>query len=187
MTRRRGSSFDTANAGTGPTGRAMALAEAAVSLMTAADYASEIARLWVDAQRRFLEIGRHLNAAKATLPHGEFLPMVARDLPFGPSVAQRLMKVAEAVDAGVLPLRQMPQNYSVAYELVVLSPEEREQATEEGLLRPDVRRAEVTAFKRRVRGNPPPAVTDELRRLEAERDRLEARIAELRRQLGEEP
>lgn len=165
----------------------LALAEATVSLTTAADYASEIARLWVDAQRRFLEIGRQLNTAKAALPHGEFLPMVARDLPFGPSVAQRLMKVAEAVDAGVLPLRQVPQNYSIACELVVLSPEEREPAIEDGLLRPNVRRAEVTAFKRRVRGNPPPAAIDELRRLEAGRARIGARIAELRRQLGEKP
>lgn len=192
MARRRRSSFDDDDVQVPPApgnARSLALAEAVVELTTAGDYIAEISRLWSDVQRRFIDIGRRLNEAKAKLPHGEFLPMIDSNLPFGRSVANRLMKVAEAVDAGTLPVQQLPQNYSVAYEVVALEPEERQQALDEGIVRPDVRRAEIIAFKRRLRGGSSPggrSAEDELRRLEAEKSRIEARIAELRRQLGRE-
>lgn len=170
-----------------PGDRMGALRTAAAPLESRAEYAAEIARLWTQAQQHFLAIGRYLLHARERIGEGEWEAMVREDLPFGRAVAHQLRSVAAMVEDGALPVAQMPRSYATAYQIATLTPDERARAAGEGLLRPDVTRPEILGFKRRVRGNPPLAVTDELRRLEAERDRLEARIAELRRQLGEEP
>lgn len=177
--------------------RASLLADAPITLSSAADYVAEISRLWAETQRRFLEIGRHLNQAKERLPHGEFLPMIERDLPFGRGVANRLMAVAEAVDSGALPQRLLPPSYSTAYLLAKMSPDERAQANGENLFRTTVTREEIVSFLARVRSAAQPAAgkaRQELRRLERKEARLaasltaiKARVAELRKQLGDEP
>lgn len=169
--------------------RAVSLADAAVSLNTAGDYQAEISRLWADAQRRFVEIGRRLNEAKERLPHGEFLPMLARDLPFSRSVANRLMAVAAAMDEGVVPPRALPTSYSVAYEVVTLPREKIQQAIEAGQIHPNMTRAEALALKRVEEEETPPSPTEaiqsELERLLAEQNRIADRIAALRAKLGE--
>lgn len=166
--------------------RALSLADAPAELTTVTDYQAEIARLWADAQRRFVEIGRRLNEAKERLPHGEFLPMLARDLPFSRSVANRLMAVAAAMDTGVIPPRALPTSYSVAYEVVTLPPERLQEAVTTGRIHPDMTRAEAMALKRNDKESHTTdnAIAAELDRLLAEQERIASRIAVLRAKLA---
>jgi hypothetical protein len=181
--------------GSGLDRRVEALADAIVPYTRPEEYAAEIAKLWADAQRKFLLIGRYLVQARAKLEHGDYEAMVRSRLPFSPETARKLRTVAEAIDAGMLPADRVPRDYTAAYYLATLAPEERQQAEAQGLVRPDVPRREVEAFRRKIRASSalPPAQTepttpeDELVRLEArlaeleqERVRVLARIAEVR-------
>lgn len=155
-------------------------------LRTRANFADVILSLWTEAEENFLAIGRYLNHAKTVLEHGEFMAMVERDLPFRYSTANRLMKVAAAIDDGLLPTDSLPPSYATVYEMVLLKPEEREQAAAQGLFRPDIRRQDIINFKKQLRAVALPdlaAERAELARLEAERTRIDARIAELREKL----
>ena len=174
-----------------PPSRVMATAmEAAPSpLDTADDYVAEVARLWQASQDHAVDIGRRLNEAKAKLEHGEFMSMTAERLPFSHSVANRLMRVATAIDSGRYPLERLPNNYSIVDQLVTLSPEEWRAAEEEGVVRPDVGIREVTAFKRKMREKENldgARARQRLTKLLAQRERLDQQIADLRRELGEE-
>jgi len=156
---------------------------------TAGEYAAEIGRLWSQAQAGFLRIGQHLEEAQARLDGEEFADLVER-LPFGKAVRTQLMAAYRAVRTGTLPAGIEQAGYSVVYQITTLKPEERERAVSEGLIRPDTRREEVIAFKRRIRGarasNDTAAARRELARLLVERERIDRRIAELRHELGEE-
>jgi hypothetical protein len=105
--------------------------------------------------------------------------MIETDLPFRYSTANRLMKVAAAVDAGALPADQLPPSYATVYELLTLSESERQKAIEEGIVRPDMQRKDVMDFRRRMRR----AAEDRTLSLETERVRLMKRIDEIDRQL----
>jgi hypothetical protein len=118
---------------------------------TRQEYAEEITRLWQDAQRTFLTIGRYLVAAAAKLQHGEYQGLVDNDLPFGYQVSYQLRKVAEAIDGGRLPGERLPPSYATVYQLVTLSEEHLKLADERKLIRPDVKREEIIEFKRELR------------------------------------
>jgi hypothetical protein len=157
------------------------------------DYVREIGRLWGDAQRKLLIIGRYLVQAKAALEHGEYEDLVCDKLPFTPRTAHRLRTVAEAIDVGTLPADQAPRDYTAAYVLARLDPAERQRAEAQRLVRADVSRREVEAFKRQIRASMTDraealsSVEEAIHRLEArlaeldaERERVIARLAELR-------
>lgn len=166
---------------------------ARLELSTREEFVGEIARLWKEAQDRFLLIGRYLLDAKARLDHGAFGPMVASELPFTHSVAVRLMAVARAVEDGIVAGDRLPKSYSVAYEIVSMRPEELEEAKRIGLVRPDVRREDVVAFKRGLRSSegreawPREMKRRRLERLLTQKARLEEEIALLRRELDGRP
>ena len=102
-----------------------------------------------------LETGKLLVQAKAKLQHGEFENMVERDLPFSPRWARMLMVVAahprlsNRKHASVL-----PASAATLYELTKLEDEEWQQAEEEGLIRADVQRKDINAFRKRLKGEP---------------------------------
>jgi hypothetical protein len=166
-------------------------------------YASEISRLWSEAQDRFLKIGRYLVRAKAALPHGSFEAMIADELPFGRHVAWQLRTVATAVDGGRLVEDELPNSYATAFKLASLDDDVLDRAKAENVVRPNVTRAEVTSFVRRVVGERQfkselkTEIATELRELErklkkldAERKATLARLAEIKRiflAAGKEP
>jgi hypothetical protein len=113
------------------------------------DYVATVTALWNRARDSFVAIGRALEQAKARLPHGEFEKMVANDLPFDKSVAHQIRVAAAAVSSGRLPGHQLPGNYTTIYHLATLDAEALSQAEQAGLFRPNLRRSEVIAFKRR--------------------------------------
>jgi len=149
-------------------------------LRTRANFADAIGEAWTEAEENFTTIGRYLNHAKSMLNHGEFMGMVESDLPFRYSTANRLMKVAAALDAGALPADRLPPSYATVYELLTLSDEERRQAIKEGVVRPDMQRKDVTEFRKRLRQ------PDQSKRakLETEREKLRKRLQEIEAELA---
>ena len=149
-------------------------------LRTRANFADAIGEAWTEAEENFTIIGRYLNHAKSMLNHGEFMGMVESDLPFRYSTANRLMKVAAALDAGALPADRLPPSYATVYELLTLSDDERRQAIEEGVVRPNMQRKDVTEFRKRLRQ------PDQSKRakLETEREKLRKRLLAIEAELA---
>jgi hypothetical protein len=155
------------------------------------DFVREITVLWRRAQTAFLKIGDYLEVAKERLPHGEFNAMIERELPFSPRTAYQIRAAAQAVRSGKLPTDRLPPNYTTIYHLSTLPDAALEEAKREGLIRPDVRRSEVIAFKKRVSNG---AGGDEaggvLRRrlgdLRRQRDAIDAEIARLEAEAARE-
>lgn len=153
------------------------------------EYVREIARLWREAQHSFLAIGRYLVQAKQKLPHGEFQKMVEASLPFGRQTAYELRMIAEAVDRGRIPELKLPQSSSVAYQLATLKPEDLAAADQDGLVRSDLRRPEIIAWKRerlrRSAGANQEALVRRRARLSEIIQRHEAELEKARRELAE--
>jgi hypothetical protein len=129
------------------------LANAIVQYQHKEDFVREIHGLWQRAQTTFLTIGKYLTLAKANLPHGDYETMIGRDLPFSPVTARQIRAAAEAVSSGRLVASELPHNYTTLYHLSTLPDEALQQAKKCGLLRPDVRRSEIVAFKKKVQAD----------------------------------
>jgi hypothetical protein len=157
--------------------RAEALLNAVVPQNDVAGYIREISRLWGEARDKFLAIGEYLSLAKQQLAHGEYEAMIRSQLPFGKSAAHRMRAVAEAVRNGRLSLASLPRSYATAYELTLLSDQQLRLAGDRGLVRPDVHRSEIVAFRRAFDTS---TTEDELLRewhkLGAEIERLQERL-----------
>lgn len=156
-------------------------AVAPAELLTGEQFAAEIGRLWRDAQARFLDIGRRLNEAFGKLEHGEWGQLL-ESLPFERATADKLRKVAMAADAGAVPIDRLPPSYSTVYEVLTLTDTERAAADGAGLIRPDVKRAELIAFKRQLRAAEPKK--DKRAELEARRARLLEEVARIDAELA---
>ncbi|QCG94505.1 DUF3102 domain-containing protein [Azospirillum sp. TSA2s] len=153
-----------------------------------ADYVTTISRLYDEAEERFVQIGRHLIEAKARLQHGEWSKMVAL-LPFSHRTATMLMTAARAITNRTIAPERAPRSWANVYLLASMSEEERKLAEERDLIRPDVTRREILAFRRQVSGGGQggddlmseamDSVAEEIARLLQEKARIEARLAEL--------
>jgi len=153
-----------------------------------ADYVTTISRLYDEAEERFVQIGRHLIEAKARLQHGEWSKMVAL-LPFSHRTATMLMTAARAITNRTIAPDRAPRSWANVYLLASMSEEERKLAEERDLIRPDVTRREILAFRRQVSGGGQgggdimseamDSVSEEIARLLQEKARIEARLAEL--------
>lgn len=116
-------------------------------LATRAQFAEDIRRNWLNALEATVQVGRRLNEAKEKLPHGEYEAMVEQDLPFKPATARKLREVAAFVDSGKVPLEQLPEAYSTVYAIATMPEERRQEALEQGVIRPEVTRRELERFK----------------------------------------
>lgn len=151
-------------------------------LHTEAEVVSEIDKLWSEAQEKFLAIGRYLVQAKLHF-HRSYEASILPLLPFGKGVAYQLRAIAVAVDDGRLLEDEMPRSYATAYQLVSLAPSQFDLARKENLVRRDVLRREVEAFRIRLRGDKQLQDRETLQRekdrLEAEATRIAGRLAEI--------
>lgn len=152
------------------------------------DYVAEIKTLWTEATETFLLIGRHLNQARDALPHGEFQRMVEARLPFDKSRAYQLRMVAQMVDARRVEEADLPRSSATAFLFTSLDAEGIARAKNDGVLRPDIRRQEVVAWKRRLLGLSQDAqaiartratLKARVRRMEEELERAKAELARL--------
>ena len=155
--------------------RVQALQTARIQPQRPEEFVSEISRLWQRAQGTFLDIGKLLIRAKETLPHGEYTAAVEAQLPFSARTAYQLREAArwalEMDRRQAIPLARLPGSYSTIYLLSTFDPPTLEEAESQGLIRPELRRAELVAWRRGRGGG------DGLRRAE-----LEARRQKLRRE-----
>jgi hypothetical protein len=158
----------------------------------AEDYVATISHLWRQAQGTFLEIGKLLIRAKDTLAHGEYTEAVEARLPFSGRTAYQLREAArwamEMDRLQAISLTQLPGAYSTIYLLSTLDRASLERAKHDGLIRPDLRRAELVAWRRKRKGEPVRTRADlEARRekLRRDRDRLEAELREIEEALAE--
>jgi hypothetical protein len=153
----------------------------------------QVAEAWGNAKAAYLECGRALLAFDGVLDEAERDALrrgFGRLFPFSETVASQFRQIARAVDSGRIPLECCPGSYSTAYQLALLTPAQLDVARTRGLVRADVSRHMVLAFRREVRTNSGmpresidlPKLRAELRRIDAEvRRGLEALMALRRR------
>jgi hypothetical protein len=127
------------------TSRAEDFATTIVPLDNPEAYVREIGKLWDEAQRRFLAIGRYLRHA-IQANKGEFESKILPQLPFGRAVAYQLREVAEAVEAGRFHEAELPRSYSAAYYLTLVPEQHIPLARNRGLVRPQAARSEIIRF-----------------------------------------
>ena len=158
------------------------LSNSVLDLQSEAEVVDEVTKLWHEAQEKFLAIGRYLVRAKARFA-GEYERTILPKLPFGRQVAFQLRTVAAAVDSGKVEEDVLPRSYSTAYALVTLEAGHLQLARSRNLVRPDVARSEIEAFRREILQLSGPhrlvALARERQRLARELDRLRKRMAEL--------
>lgn len=154
------------------------------------DYVSEINRLWGQAQTAFLDIGRLLIRAKDVLPHGEYIAEVEQRLPFSARTAYQLREAArwalEMDRRKEITIDRLPGSYSTIYLLSTLDPPTLRAAEEEGLVKPELRRAELVAWRRNRATGPLDRMALQARRhrLRRERERLDAELRQIEDALG---
>lgn len=152
-------------------------------LLAREEFAAEIRRAWTESQESFLLIGRYLLAAKDKLQHGEFMAMVASDLPFSHQSANKLMSVARFIEAEEMPLNLLPNASETCYQITTLTSEERVQALKEGIIKPEMRREDILQFKRRIRAPQPIDLEAQRHQLKLERIKLLKRLEDIDRAL----
>jgi hypothetical protein len=156
------------------------------------EFVAEINRLWSRAQSAFVDIGRLLIRAKERLPHGEYVTAVEALLPFSSRTAYQLREAArwalEMDRNQTIPLTRLPGSYSTIYLLSTLEPPILEKAEKVGLIRPELKRAELIAWRRQQ--SKPIAGRKELEakrdRLWREKERLEEEIRRIEAVLADE-
>ncbi|WP_424140491.1 hypothetical protein [Roseomonas chloroacetimidivorans] len=110
---------------------------------------------WGKAQAAFIRVGQTLLHLSRTLTEEEFQRVrrgSERLFPFGDSTATKLRKAAEFIEAHRIPAEQAPP-YTITYEISTLAPEGQDLVRERGLLRPNVRRAEIVAIREELRAH----------------------------------
>lgn len=169
--------------------RAEDLSNTVVTLKTRGEFVKEIVRLCREATEKFLVIGRYLQNAKSILAHGEYEAMIKNDLPFTPEAARKIVLAAKAVDSGTLPRDRLPNSWSIVYLISTLSEEDLDVAEKQGLIRPDVKRRDIVAFKKsRVEAHISEydRLLTEREKLLTEAQRIQARLAEIDSKIGGE-
>lgn len=157
---------------------------------------TDVAVAWSQTRDAFIEIGRALNDVDRELDAFErdrFKAGFRRLFPFSDTVASQFRAIARMVDEGHLPRELVPGSYGAAYQMALLTPGQRETAKSRGLIRPDVSRDALIAFRREVdapalqgaRGVDPARMRAELTRLERQRRKALIDLLALRRRIRE--
>ncbi|MCG7354296.1 MULTISPECIES: hypothetical protein [Roseomonas] len=162
------------------TSRAEDFAATIVPLNRPEDYVREIGKLWDEAQRRFLSIGRYLRHA-IQANRGEFEAKILPQLPFGRAVAYQLREVAEAVETGRFREAELPRSYSAAYYLTLVPEQHLSLARSRGLVRPQAARSEIMRFLAEIK----PVDTSTAKRRENLLKRREFLVRQMARIRGE--
>lgn len=152
---------------------------------TAEEFLSRISELWEDAQQRFLRIGELLALAETRLNEDERQALYdGLNRRFGKSARSQLMSAYRAIRDRVVPQEMAAAGYGTVYMLARLTEEQRSRAAAEGLLRPDVRQAEIRQFFQSART--PMSRESRIAELEAKEARLLAELAKVRDELARE-
>jgi hypothetical protein len=151
---------------------------------------SVIREEWGRAGKAFLAIGRALLQIESLLTPEEyrrFRTECAKILPFSDANASKFRQIALAVEDHRIDEGQLPGAFSSAYELSTLDRSVLAIAIARNLVRPDVGRNELLAFKRDMKAGriiiegtaEPVERTVSLRGLQRERDRIRRELDRL--------
>jgi N6-adenosine-specific RNA methylase IME4 len=111
------------------------------------NWAEQINAAWNKSLGSIFDCGRLIIAAKDSLEHGQFEAMVDNELSFGPRTAQRLMSVYQDKRlSNTTHASLLPASWGTLYELTKLSDKQYEEALNEGIICPDMQRADVTGI-----------------------------------------
>jgi hypothetical protein len=169
--------------------RVQALQTVSAQPQTPEEFVEAIGLLWNQAQSAFLDIGRLLIRAKEGLPHGEYIAAVEERLPFAARTAYQLREAArwalEMDRRKTITLDRLPGSYSTIYLLSTLDPPTLERAKAEGVVRPELRRAELIAW-RKGQGGGDSRQTLQARKAKLLRDRarLDEELLRIEEELG---
>lgn len=169
--------------------------------------AVEIGALWNRAQETFLTIGTrivkargiidervrgnnaHLTPAERRAQTNAEWQLFLSKLPFSFQIASQLECVARALEAGRIGQAELPNNYSVAYQLTTLTDAELDVARKEGIVGVRAKRDEIIEFKRRLRkarGDRENELMQRRKKIAADMERLRRELLEIDRELGKE-
>ncbi len=190
-----------------PDQRGDVLATAAFETGNPEHLAVEIGTLWSRAQETFLTIGTRIVKARGIIEerirgnNSHLVPAERRaqtnaewrlflaKLPFSFQIASQLECVARALEAGRLSPAELPNNYSVAYQLTTLTDAELDVARKEGVVGARARRDDIIEFKRRLRKarvDRENELVQRRKKIVADIERLRRELLEIDRQLGED-
>jgi N6-adenosine-specific RNA methylase IME4 len=114
------------------------------AVVVANPWTPRILRAWASSLAGFIACGRLLIAAKKDLGHGAFLAMVERQLPFGPRMAQKLMRVAsDPRIAKANPGSLLPPSPTTLHELSRLDDLTFRRALANGSIHPEMTRRDA--------------------------------------------
>lgn len=154
----------------------------ATSYESAVDVLDDVSIRWSEAQDKFLEIGRILNVAKDTLPHGQWGLLIRDYLPFRRTVTQMLRAIATAVDEHRFTIEELPTDYTSAHLLVSAPPEVIEIARERSFINNRLSRQDIKDFIKKYKtGQLARDSRDELEQETA--DNVDDNIGKLRKRL----
>ena len=189
-----------------PDQRGEVLATASFETGNPEHLAVEIGALWSRAQETFLTIGTRIVKARGIIEervrgnNSHLTPAERRaqtnaewrlflsKLPFSFQIASQLECVARALEAGRLGPAELPNNYSVAYQLTTLTDAELDVARKEGIVGARAKRENIIEFKRRLRKAKMDRENQLLQRRKkiiADMERLRQELLEIDRELGE--
>jgi hypothetical protein len=123
------------------------------------------------------------------LPYGEYMTSVEERLPFASRTAYQLREAARwAIEMDrrrAIALSRLPGSYSTIYLLSTLDQSSLAAAEEEGLIRPELRRAELIAWRKakEARGDNRASLRAQRERLLKERIRLDAELRRIESEL----
>lgn len=110
------------------------------------------------------QVGRELLQAKEALPHGEFMVMVERELPFSPRTAQCYMAIASSENFQMRSsAAHLPSSWTTLDVLQRLDASTFDAAVQAGKVHPEMTRAEAEALLP-VRPSAPPVPMSEATR-----------------------
>lgn len=111
-------------------------------------WAIRIRARWQMGVEAIISTGRLLLEAKEILPHGSFQRMVEEELPFKIRMAQMLMTIAaNPLFSNAQYIALLPPTVTTMYDCARLTPPEFERGVVEGIIRPDMERADVERIR----------------------------------------
>jgi hypothetical protein len=110
--------------------------------ITIKDWDEIINGTWRTAVEAIIQTGEMLIKAKASLPHGQWLPL-CEQLPFSKATATKLMKIARHAPRWRRANAGLPPNWSTLYYLTMLSNEQWRTAIRAGNIHKNMERADA--------------------------------------------
>ncbi len=115
---------------------------------TTTHWARQIRTAWQSSVRSIIKCGQLLITAKERLAHGQFERMVANELPFGASTADRLMKIARDLRlTNPAHAQLLPPSWYLLYRLTLLSDTEFNARVADGSINPDMTRDDFESVR----------------------------------------